>query len=605
MSLRRCVFVSMSLVALGLAGCGGGSGGGGGGNNGGNGGGNGGGQTFTIGGTLSGVAGTVVLQNNGGNNLSLTTNGAFTFTTAVASGGAYAVTVLTQPTGQTCTVASGSGTATANVTSVAVTCANNPPATVSIGGTVTGLTSGTLVLQNNLDDNLSITGSDFEFADEIAANSPYFVSVLIQPVGATCSVTANGSGMPAADVTNVEVTCVDNATTSVTVGGNVAGLAGAGPLTLRNSFIANNAVTNDDVQITANGAFTFPAMPIRSFFTTTVLTQPPGQTCSVRFNAGAPVDDVTNVAVDCVSGVTPHTVGGTVSGLTKPGLILTLNTNNPILLLPPNATQFTFPNGLVEDADYLAGIAVQPQGTTCIVTNGDGVMPAVNVTNVHIACIDNQTDPLIGTYQVVGLPDVITLYADGSYLLASYENDPDCGPSNGNGVELGVYNYDAATGDFSVISNAIDTNGECGLWDGAGASGTLAKSGIGQSSRLTFDDGEDTFTLEAVPSVANTFIGSFREPGSTGFATFGTDGHYIIAHSTNDSAGIERGCYVMTGTSSGTITADVTPATCPEALDTNDDAGLSDADGTPIPYSAVNPYVMEAFERLFVRIVPN
>ena len=69
------------------------------------------------------LTGTVVLQDNGGDNLTVTANGSFTFATPVTDGGSYAVTVKTQPSGQTCTVASGSGTVSgANVTSVAVTC---------------------------------------------------------------------------------------------------------------------------------------------------------------------------------------------------------------------------------------------------------------------------------------------------------------------------------------------------------------------------------------------------------------------------------------------------------------------------------------------------
>ena len=77
--------------------------------------------TYTVGGTLTGLTGaSVVLQNNGGSNLTASANGAFTFTTAVESGGAYSVTVLTQPSGQTCTVTSGTGTVSANVTNVAV-----------------------------------------------------------------------------------------------------------------------------------------------------------------------------------------------------------------------------------------------------------------------------------------------------------------------------------------------------------------------------------------------------------------------------------------------------------------------------------------------------
>src|SRR6201999_432321 len=66
--------------------------------------------TFSVGGTTSGLSGAVVLQNNGGDNLSVTTNGAFAFATKLASGSAYSVTVLTQPSGQTCTVSGGTGT---------------------------------------------------------------------------------------------------------------------------------------------------------------------------------------------------------------------------------------------------------------------------------------------------------------------------------------------------------------------------------------------------------------------------------------------------------------------------------------------------------------
>jgi hypothetical protein len=77
---------------------------------------------FAIGGTVTGLTGTVVLQNNGGDNLSIVGNGSFKFKTELASDAAYAVSVLTQPSGQICSVISGSGTATANVTTVSVQC---------------------------------------------------------------------------------------------------------------------------------------------------------------------------------------------------------------------------------------------------------------------------------------------------------------------------------------------------------------------------------------------------------------------------------------------------------------------------------------------------
>src|SRR5580692_3093602 len=81
---------------------------------------------YTVGGTVSRLAGAmVVLQDNNGNNLNVTANGPFTFTTALASGTNYSVSVLTQPSnpGQICTVTNGSGTVgSAAITNVAVTC---------------------------------------------------------------------------------------------------------------------------------------------------------------------------------------------------------------------------------------------------------------------------------------------------------------------------------------------------------------------------------------------------------------------------------------------------------------------------------------------------
>src|ERR1700685_2349074 len=51
--------------------------------------------SFSIGGTVSGLTGTgLVLQDNGGDNLAVSANGAFTFATSVGNGKAFSVTVL-------------------------------------------------------------------------------------------------------------------------------------------------------------------------------------------------------------------------------------------------------------------------------------------------------------------------------------------------------------------------------------------------------------------------------------------------------------------------------------------------------------------------------
>ena len=70
-------------------------------------------DTYTVGGTVSGLAGPgLVLQNNGGDNLPIGAEGSFAFATALAGGSTYEVTVLTQPTGpsQICSVSNSNGT---------------------------------------------------------------------------------------------------------------------------------------------------------------------------------------------------------------------------------------------------------------------------------------------------------------------------------------------------------------------------------------------------------------------------------------------------------------------------------------------------------------
>ena len=114
-------------------------------------------QSYTIGGTISGYSGSgMVLQDNGGNNLSVTSGATnFTFSQAIPSGTTYAVTVLTQPSSpaQTCLVTNGSGTATANVTSVSIACTTT---TYTIGGSISGYSGSGLVLQDNGGNNLSV-----------------------------------------------------------------------------------------------------------------------------------------------------------------------------------------------------------------------------------------------------------------------------------------------------------------------------------------------------------------------------------------------------------------------------------------------------------------
>ena len=115
---------------------------------------------YSVGGTVSGLSGTVVLQDNGGDNLPLTGNGPFTFATSLAGGAAYAVTVQTNPTGQTCTVSNGTGTigAATSPTWRSACTTNGPPsasdnfnrANGSLGANWTDISDGGLAISSQV-----------------------------------------------------------------------------------------------------------------------------------------------------------------------------------------------------------------------------------------------------------------------------------------------------------------------------------------------------------------------------------------------------------------------------------------------------------------------
>ena len=250
---------------------------------------------YTVGGTVAGLNGSgLVLRNNGGDDLAITADGAFTFGTALDEGSAYAVTVTTQPTdlSQTCTVTNGSGTlGGSDITDVQIECVTD---LFTVGGTVTGLNGAGLVLQNNAGDDLPITADGaFSFPTALADGSAYAVNVVTQPtdLSQTCTVT-NGSGtLSGADITDITVNCV---TDTFTVGGTVNGLVGTG-LVLQNNG-------GDDLPIAANGGFTFPtALDDGSAYAATVLSQPADQICTVSNGSGALAGNaITAIEINCV-----------------------------------------------------------------------------------------------------------------------------------------------------------------------------------------------------------------------------------------------------------------------------------------------------------------
>ena len=174
---------------------------------------------------VSGLGGTVIVSSGSGSGnvynksqaIAVTSNGTHNFS-GIASGTNYNVTILQQPSHQTCTVSNGSGTLNADA-SVSITC----DGTVTIGGKVYGL-NGSITLQNNAGNDLSVSSSgDFVFTDNLSMGSSYLVTIASQPSnGQTCTPN-NNSGVATDNITSVEIICSQ---TLRSISGSISDLSG-------------------------------------------------------------------------------------------------------------------------------------------------------------------------------------------------------------------------------------------------------------------------------------------------------------------------------------------------------------------------------------------
>lgn len=168
-------------------------------------------DTYPVSGTITGLTGGgLVLIDNGMDATAVGANAAqFAMQTAVAYGSPYSITIQSQPPGLTCSVAGGTGTMGLGGATVAVSCAANA---YTVGGTISGLTAGGLVLlDNGTDANMvPANASHFTMPTPIAFGGAYAITVQNEPAGLVCSV-ANGAGtMGAGNVTGVAITCEKN-----------------------------------------------------------------------------------------------------------------------------------------------------------------------------------------------------------------------------------------------------------------------------------------------------------------------------------------------------------------------------------------------------------
>jgi Glycine rich protein len=410
---------------------------------------------YNVVGTVTGLAGNGLELHNGSETIPVPADGPFTFPTSVASGGAFDVTVTTQPTSlsQTCTVTGGSGTITNANTAVQVSCSTN---SYHVGGTVVGLAGTGLTLLNNAGDSIPVTGSSFTFPTALLSGASFAVTVGNNPsnLWQTC-VVANDTGMvTSADITSVVVTCTTNLYV-VNIG--VTGLAGTGLV------VQNNG--GDDLPILADGtiAFTTP-VPSGGSFAVTVATQPTNlsQTCTVTDGSGTISND--NVTAQITCSTNSYHVGGTVTGLTGTGLVLNNNAGDPI---PVSADgSFTFPTTLLSGQAYAVTVGSDPTlpWQTCTVTNDAGTVTSADITSVAVNCTTNS---YVVNVSVTGLL--------GSGLVLQNNGGDDLAITGDGTTAFAAAVSSGANFDVTVLSAPATPTQTCSITDG---SGTIAGGNV-------------------------------------------------------------------------------------------------------------------------------
>lgn len=321
-----------------------------------------------------------------------------------------------------------------------------------------------------------------------------------------------------------------------TIGGSITGHTATG-------LVLSDGIST--VSPAANAvSFSFSdRVPSGNNYSVTIGTQPAGQQCTVTNGSGTIASaNITNVQVTCVS---LNNVGGTINGLTSPGLVLANGTDH--VSPDANATSFTLPTPVLAGAQYNVTISTQPSGQTCEVTAGSGTVGSAAVTSVTINCLSpwvwlagSNTTGATGVYGTLG--------------VAAAGNVP--------GARIGAASWTDATGNFWLFGGAGPPTVQAfndlwkfapstGLWTWVGgvagtfSVGVYGTQGVASATNIpgsrvgavTWTDGNNDFLLFGGRGVDSTGVSGdlndlWRYSPATGMWT------WIGGANTANSAGV-------------------------------------------------------------------
>ena len=409
-------------------------------------------SAFSVGGTVSGLSGTLVLRNNGGDDLTVTANGAFTFATRLPYGASYAVTVTTNPTGQNCTVENGAGTihagtihtgtihagpiatrpalhrlqwlrhliGSANVTSVTITCRTTTAggtatddfnrANGGLGANWTAIADGAMVISGQ-----AVVGTKTaSFSGNIRSGETYAndQSSQLQLTGTQLSggqwigvgVHAQNGGQ------NMYLGLYWwNSGSPVLMlferlNGNWTQLG--------STYNSGPLAAGTQLELSAVGSTLTFSEDGNARVTVTDTTLTGGAPAVVAYDT--PSAD--NWQGTGATGTAPptFTVGGSVAGLS--GSVVLQDNGGDDLTVTANGT-FAYNTALPTGDTYNATVKTNPAGQTCVVSNGSGTISGADVTHITATC--TTTGGVLATFAGTDANGV------ESYRVTSANNGPD------------------------------------------------------------------------------------------------------------------------------------------------------------------------------------
>lgn len=179
-------------------------------------------------------------------------------------------------------------------------------------------------------------------------------------------------------------------------------------------------------------------------------------------------------------------------------------------------------------------------------------------------------DPLAPFASAAEAHIFIVFLPDGSYVMGTRDDDPNCdsdyGNANpapgdaldpdGNGSEIADWLLDTGTGQIKAVGATLDSNGSCGLFNEMYASHALGNS-------LVIDEvlGTDTLnitaydiaagvvttvggTMRRIPATGDSLVGAWVQDGAGDVVIFFDDGT-DFAIDANEGGGIQRGTHSL------------------------------------------------------------